>query len=149
MRTRLSVLLAAAMIRRMGTAYPTVGRRGGESSACGSRLPSRGLLHQLLNGHAVAPGDLCQGRHVGGPLAALQVPQGREGYVGKLRRLLLRKPSLLPKNPQLHRDRSRHHSSALLPHPRSSGPLVGLMLQMHYVVVHSPPWLVRRRVPII
>src|ERR671917_169718 len=102
--------------------------------------PPRGLLHQLLNGHAVAPGDLRQGRHVGGPLAALQIPQGREGYVGKLRRPLLRKPPLLPKNPQLHRDRSRHHSSALLRHPRSSGPRVGPR-QMHYVVVHSPPWL--------
>jgi hypothetical protein len=47
-------------------------------------------LYHLLDGYAVAPGDLRQCRHVGGPLAALQAPEGIEVYVSKLRRLLLR-----------------------------------------------------------
>src|SRR5829696_9995167 len=70
------------------------------------------LLHQLLDGHAVCLGDLRHGRHVGISLARLQGDQGPVGYLGKLRRLLMRKTTLLPKNPQLHRDRSRHHCSS-------------------------------------
>jgi hypothetical protein len=61
------------------------------------------LLLQLLDGHAVCPGDLRHGRHVGRSFAGLQVVKGPVGDVGKLRRLLLRKTPLLPKNPQLHR----------------------------------------------
>src|SRR5215212_59698 len=67
------------------------------------------LLHQLLDGHAVCPGDLGHGRHVGSSLAGLQLDEGPLRYVGKLRRLLGGKTPLLPKDPQLHRDRSRHH----------------------------------------
>src|SRR5215216_3341911 len=53
------------------------------------------LLHQLLDGHAVCPGDLRHGRHVGSSLARLQVDQGPVGYVGKLGRLLVRKTPLV------------------------------------------------------
>src|SRR5215217_4236602 len=67
------------------------------------------LLHQLLEGHAVCPGDLRHRRHVGSSLAGLQGDQSPVGYVGKLCRLLARKTPLLPKNPQLQRDLSRHH----------------------------------------
>src|SRR5215210_629886 len=75
------------------------------------------LLHQLLHGHAVCPGDLRHGRHVRISLASLQGDQGPVGYFGKLRRLLVRKTPLLPKNPQLHCDRSWHQYSC-----RSEGP---------------------------
>src|SRR5918995_6083112 len=78
------------------------------------------LLYQLLKGHAVCPGDLRHGRHVRISLAGLQVDQGPVGYVGKLRRLLVRKTSLLPKKAQLQRDRSRHHCAPL--HQRAEAP---------------------------
>src|SRR5829696_1793288 len=72
------------------------------------------LLHQLLHGHAVCPGDLRHGRHVGISLAGLQVDQGPVRYLGKLRCLLVRKTPLLPNDPKLQRDRSRHHCVLLL-----------------------------------
>src|SRR5829696_6417821 len=67
------------------------------------------LLYQFLEGHAVCPCDLRHGRHVGSSLAGLQVEQGPVGYVGKLRRLFVRKTPLFPKGPQLQCDRLRHH----------------------------------------
>src|SRR5919106_6519540 len=71
------------------------------------------LLHQLLEGHAVCPGDLRHGRHVGISFARLQAEKGPGGYVGKLGRLLVRKTPLLPKNSQLHGDPCRHHCAPL------------------------------------
>src|SRR5919107_5211344 len=70
------------------------------------------LLHQLLEGHAVCLGDLRHGRHVRRALAGLQVDEGLVVYVGKLRRLLVRKTPLLTKDPKLQRDRSRHRCSS-------------------------------------
>src|SRR3712207_8228264 len=52
-------------------------------------------------------------RSVGSSLAGLQVDQSPLRYVGKLRRLLVRKTPLLPKNSQLHCDWSRHHCAPL------------------------------------
>src|SRR5215207_71971 len=92
-------------------------RRGSRRESGKSERPwesyERLLLHQLLEGNAVCPGDLRHGRHVGISLAGLQAEQGPGGYVGKLRRLLLRKTPLLPKNSQLHGDRCRHHITPL------------------------------------
>src|SRR5215217_6702331 len=94
------------------------------------------LPHQLLEGHAVCPGDLRHGRHIGRSLAGLQVHESPVGYVGELRRFLLRKTPLLPKNPQPHRDRSQHHCAPLDQRgrspvePRSAGPILsGAIIQ--------------------
>src|SRR5918994_8016813 len=101
----------------LSTPFQTVSRRSSrresrrESGKLEQALELYGRLllpHQLLHRHAVCPSDLRHGRHVGRPLAGLQGDQGPVVDVGKLRRLLVRKTPLFPKNPQLHRDRSRH-----------------------------------------
>src|SRR5919107_454761 len=71
----------------------------------------------LDRGYALNFGELRQcevrhGRHVWRSPAGLQADQGRLPYVSKLGRLLLRKTELLPKYPQLHRDRLRHQFSS-------------------------------------
>src|SRR5215213_5994068 len=87
------------------------------------------LLHQLLEGHAVCPGDLRHRRHVGSSLAGLQVHHGPVRYVGKLGRLLLRKTALLPKSPKLQCDRFRHHCAPLDLEVRGSEPRRALLLR--------------------